>query len=212
MMNFIGSIPLGFILAALVVLIIPGPGVLYIVARSVSHGYRAGLTSVLGLATGALVHVAAAAVGLSAILLASATAFNVVKLLGAGYLIYLGISTLLARRSATKMAAPEALPLYRLFIDGVLISIFNPKIALFFLAFLPQFVDPTSGTFTTQVLLLGCVYVSLALLTDGTYAMLAGSLRKWITPKILDGPALRYVSGTIYLGLGVTAALTGRRT
>jgi len=211
-MSILEAIPLGFIVAALVVLVIPGPGVLYIVARSVSHGYRAGLTSVLGLTTGALVHVGAAAAGLSAILLASATAFNVVKILGAGYLIYLGISTLLARRAATSLTAPQALPLRRLFIDGMLISIFNPKIALFFLAFLPQFVDSTSGAFTTQVLLLGCVYVSLALLTDGTYAMLAGSLRKWITPSTLNGPTLRYVSGTIYLGLGVTAALTGRRT
>ncbi len=119
---------------------------------------------------------------------------------------------MLARRPATNAATPEALPLYRLFVDGVLISVFNPKIAVFFLAFLPQFVDPNSGAFANQVIFLGLVYASLALITDGAYALLAGSLRKWITPKTLNGSTLRYVSGTIYLGLGITAALTGRRT
>lgn len=202
---------LGFIIAALVVLLIPGPGVLYVVARSVSQGYRAGLASVVGLAAGVLVHVAAATAGLSAILLASATAFGVVKVLGAGYLIYLGIQTLLAKRPTTNIDASKNLPLNRLFYDGVIISVFNPKIAMFFLAFLPQFVDPNGGAVTGQIFLLGCIYVALALVTDGGYALLAGSLRHRLTPRVMDGPLLRYLSGTIYIGLGVTAALTGRR-
>jgi len=202
---------IGFIIAALVVLLIPGPGVLYILAQSVSHGYRAGLASVVGLAVGALVHVAAATAGLSAILLASATAFGLIKALGAGYLIYLGISTLLAKRPVVDAHSPLALPHHRLFVDGVLISVFNPKIALFFLAFLPQFVDPNGAAVAHQILFLGLIYVSLALLTDGAYALLAGVLRSRITPRTLQGPVLRYASGMIYLGLGVTAALTGRR-
>jgi len=201
---------LGFIAASLVVLMIPGPGVLYVVARSAAQGYLAGFASVLGLSAGALLHVVAAAIGLSALLLTSATAFGIVKAIGAGYLIYLGIRTLFAKRPTANMKPPPRLTLYRLFMDGVVISIFNPKIAVFFLAFLPQFVDPALGAVTEQVLLLGLLYVGLALLTDGTYALLAGSLRHWLSGPVMQGPLPRYLSGGIYIGLGVKAALTDR--
>lgn len=202
---------LGFVAAALVVLLIPGPGVLYTVARSVGQGRRAGLVSVLGLSIGALVHVAAAAAGLSALLLTSATAFGIVKALGAGYLIYLGIRTLFARRPAVGMVVVSPLSLPRLLIDGVVISVFNPKIALFFLAFLPQFVDPGLGSVPRQVLLLGLLYVALALVTDSAYALLAGGLRNCFSGRVLQGPLPRYLSGCLYLGLGVNAALAGRQ-
>lgn len=202
---------LGFVAASLVVLLIPGPGVLYVVARSVGQGYRAGLASVLGLSAGALLHVAAATAGLSAILLTSATAFGIVKALGAGYLIYLGIRTLLAAHPTPGVQVPAPLSLYRLLADGVLVSAFNPKIAVFFLAFLPQFVDPGRGPIAQQVFLLGIIYVGLALVTDGAYALLAGSLRRWLSGRVLQGPLPRYVSGSLYLGLGINAALTGRR-
>jgi len=202
---------LGFVAAALVLLLIPGPGVLYIVARSLSQGHRAGLVSVLGLSIGALVHVAAATAGLSAILLASATAFGIVKTLGAGYLIYLGIRTLFARGPAASMEASAPRPLYRLFRDGVVVSVLNPKIAVFFLAFLPQFVEPSRGPVPQQVLLLGLTYVGLALITDSGYAFLAGSLRHWLGGRVMQGPLPRYASGVVYLGLGVSTALTGRR-
>lgn len=198
----------GFIAAALVVLLIPGPGVLYVIARSLSQGQRAGLVSVLGLSAGALVHVVAATAGLSAILLASATAFSVVKGLGAVYLIYLGIRTLLVRNP---MAGVEDIPprsLYRLFTDGIVVSIFNPKIAVFFLAFLPQFADPGHGSIAGQILILGLLYVGLALLTDGSYAILAGRLRRWLGGKIMQGPWPRYASGVVYMGLGVGTALS----
>lgn len=206
-----GTLLLGFVAASLVVLLIPGPGVLYVVARSVGQGHRAGLVSVLGLSAGALVHVAAAAAGLSAILLTSSTAFGIVKALGAGYLIYLGIRTLFARRQTVGMEAPAPLSFYRLFVDGVVVSAFNPKIAVFFLAFLPQFVEPSQGSAAQQILLLGLLYVALALITDGTYAMLAGSLRHWLSGRIMQGPLPRYVSGGLYLGLGAYAALADRR-
>jgi len=202
---------LGFVAAALVLLLIPGPGVLYIVARSLSQGHRAGLVSVLGLSIGALVHVAAATAGLSAILLASATAFGIVKTLGAGYLIYLGIRTLFARGPAASVEASAPRPLYRLFRDGVVVSVLNPKIAVFFLAFLPQFVEPSRGSIPHQVLLLGLTYVGLALITDSGYAFLAGSLRHWLGGRVMQGPLPRYASGVVYLGLGVSTALTGRR-
>lgn len=202
---------LGFIIAALVVLIIPGPGVLYIIARSISQGQRAGLISVLGLSVGALLHVAAATLGLSVILLTSATAFNIIKLLGAAYLIYMGIRVLLSRHAIVDMKSPEPQALQRLFIDGVIVSVFNPKIAVFFLAFLPQFVSPNYGSIPQQVFFLGIAYVALALITDGSYAILAGQLRHWLGNKVVQGPLPRYTSGFVYLGLGVSTALTDRR-
>lgn len=202
---------LAFIAAALVVLVIPGPGVLYIVARSLSQGRRAGLVSVVGLSVGALVHVAAATVGLSAILLASATAFGIVKALGAGYLIYLGVRALLARPPSADAGAATAGPLNRLFTDGVVVSVLNPKIAVFFLAFLPQFVDPGQGPVAQQVLLLGLLYVALALITDGAYAFAAGSLQRWVAGPVMQGPLPRYASGVVYIGLGVSTALAERR-
>lgn len=206
-----GTILLGFVAASLVVLLIPGPGVLYVVARSAGQGLRAGFASVLGLSAGALVHVAAATAGLSAILLTSATAFGIVKVLGAGYLIYLGIRTLFAKQPMIHMEAATPLSSYRLFTDGVVVSIFNPKIAVFFLAFLPQFVDPSQGQIPQQVFLLGVIYVALALLTDGAYALLACSLRHCIGGRATRGPLPRYLSGSLYLGLGINAALAERQ-
>lgn len=205
-----GTFLLGFVTAALIVLLIPGPGVLYTIARSISQGRRAGLVSVLGLSAGALVHVAAAAAGLSAILLTSATAFGIVKALGAGYLIYLGIQTLLSARPSVCIKTPPALSFRRLFTDGVVVSIFNPKIAVFFLAFLPQFVDPGAGPIPRQIMMLGLLYVGLALMTDGAYALLASNLRHWLSGSIMQSPLPRYLTGGIYIGLGVNTALTGR--
>jgi threonine/homoserine/homoserine lactone efflux protein len=204
---------LGFIAAALIILLIPGPGVLYIVTRSLTQGHRAGLVSVVGLSAGALVHVVAATAGLSAILVASATAFGIVKLLGAGYLIYLGVRLLLSQPATDTAADVSAAPrsLRRLFTDGIIVSILNPKIAVFFLAFLPQFVEPHRGQVQQQILLLGLVYVGLALITDSGYALLSGYLRHWVGGRVMQGPVPRYASGVVYIGLGVGTALTGRR-
>lgn len=206
-----GTLLLGFVAAALVVLLIPGPGVMYVVARSVGQGHRAGIASALGLSAGTLVHAAAATAGLSAIVLASATAFGIVKLLGAGYLIYLGITTIMTSRPSASTEADTPVPLPRLFTDGVIVSVFNPKIAVFFLAFLPQFVDPNAGPVPQQVMLLGLMYAALALVTDSGYALLAGTLRRWLTGRVMQGPLPKYASGSLYLGLGVAAAFTGRR-
>ena len=206
-----GTLLLGFVAASLVVLLIPGPGVLYVVARSVGQGRRAGLTSVLGLSAGALVHVAATTAGLSAILLTSATAFSVVKTLGAGYLIYLGLRTLLTRSSLLGVQAAKPISLHRVFTDGVIVNVFNPKIAVFFLAFLPQFVDPGNGSVTQQILLLGSIYIVIGLITDGAYAILADRLRHLLGRRVMRGPLPRYLSGSLYLGLGLHTALTGRR-
>lgn len=202
---------LAFVAASLVVLLIPGPGVIYVLTCSVHQGLRAGLISVLGLAAGVLAHIAAAAAGISAILLASATAFNVVRVLGAGYLIYLGLRTLFTRPSSASIEPQARRSSQRLFTDGVLVSIFNPKIALFFLAFLPQFVTPGRWPVPYQILLLGFVYVGLALMTDGIYALLAEHLQRRLGSRVTKGSLPRYLSGSVLVGLGLGAALTGSR-
>ena len=201
---------IAFVAASLVVLLIPGPGVMYIVARSLAQGQRAGLVSVLGLSAGAMVHVVAATAGLSAILLTSAVAFGVVKLLGAAYLIYLGVRTLLARQPQVPIDAPAARAANRLFTDGVIISVLNPKIAVFFLAFLPQFADAARGPIPQQLFLLGLIYVALGLVTDGAYAILAGRSRRWLGNLAGRAPFARYAGGLLFIGLGIGTAVTDR--
>jgi len=196
-----------FLLAALVLLLTPGPAVLYIVARSIDQGRRAGLVSVLSIETGNLVHVLAAALGLSALLLSSALAFSIVKYLGAAYLIYLGLRRLLARDPAQQVAGFQRQSLRRIFRQGVVVAILNPKTALFFLAFLPQFVDPSRGSVTAQLLTLGCLFVLMAMVTDSAYALLAGSAGQWLKGTRSFVRAERYVVGSVYIGLGITAAL-----
>jgi len=197
-----------FILAALVLLLTPGPAVLYIVARSIDQGRRAGLVSALGVHAGTLVHIAAAAAGLSALLAASATAFSVVKYLGAGYLVYLGIRRLRDRSTAAARTDARRRSLSRAFLDGAVVNVLNPKTALFFLAFLPQFVDVSRGGVGGQILVLGLVFVGLGLVTNGGYALAAGTAAGWLRghPKILGRE--RWISGGLYVGLGVAAALS----
>lgn len=196
-----------FLVAALVLLLTPGPAVLYIVARSLDQGRLAGLVSVLGIEVGNSVHVLAAAVGLSAVLLSSALAFSIVKYLGAAYLIYLGLRRLLARAAVQPAAGLQRQSLRRIFRQGVIVAILNPKTALFFLAFLPQFVDPSKGSATAQLLTLGCLFVLMAIVTDSLYALLAGTAGHWLKGTRSFARAERYVVGSVYIGLGVTAAL-----
>ncbi len=145
-----------FVLAALVLLLTPGPAVLYIVARSIDQGRRAGLVSMLGVHAGTLVHISAAAAGVSAVLAASATAFSAVKFLGAGYLVYLGLRRILQRSAVSGNAAARRARLRRAFLDGVVVNVLNPKTALFFLAFLRQFVDVSRGRVGARSWCSGC--------------------------------------------------------
>ena len=197
-----------FALASFVLIIVPGPAVLYVVARSLEQGRAAGLVSVLGVGTGALVHFIGAALGLSALLATSAVAFSVVKFLGAGYLIYLGLRTLFSRSATHGPKALPRLPLHKIFVQGIVVNVLNPKAALFALAFLPQFLDPTRGAVALQALVLGAVFVAIAFVSDGLYALLAGSLGVWLRQRPGFLSVQRYVSGTI-LALGVATAFTG---
>jgi threonine/homoserine/homoserine lactone efflux protein len=196
-----------FFAGALIMLLTPGPAVLYIVARSVDQGRRAGIVSVLGIQTGALVHVVAATLGLSAILLTSALAFDLVKYLGAAYLIYLGVKSLLSKTPASGGDVVERRSLRAIYRQGVVVAILNPKTALFFFAFLPQFVDPARGSVPLQFLLLGLMFVAMASCTDGSYALLSGTAGSWLkrNPQFLR--AQKYVTGTVYIGLGLVTAL-----
>ena len=194
-----------FAAAALALLVIPGPAVLYIVAQSAEHGRRAGVVSVAGVHVGTLVHVAAAALGLSAIIVSSAVAFSVVKYAGAAYLVYLGIRRLLTQEPRELLPSRDA-PLYGLFRQGIVVNVLNPKTALFFLAFLPQFVDP-DRTVWTQVVVLGLAFVILGFVSDGLYAFAAGSIGRWLRER---RRLLRYASGSVFVSLGVSAALAKR--
>jgi threonine/homoserine/homoserine lactone efflux protein len=197
-----------FMAAALVLLITPGPAVLYIVARSIDQGRRAGLVSMLGVHAGTLVHVAAAAAGLSALLAASAMAFSVVKYLGAAYLIFLGVRRLLDRTTSVTSPRPQRRHLRRAFLDGVVVNVLNPKTALFFLAFLPQFVMTARGDAGAQILGLGLLFVGLGVITDGLYAVGAGTAAHWLRGNPQFVRSERWVSGSMYIGLGVAAALS----
>ncbi len=197
-----------FALASLALAIVPGPAVLYIVAQSVQGGRRAGVVSALGVSTGGMVHVAAAVIGLSAVLAASATAFTIVKIAGAVYLVWLGVRTLLSRDDsiAGRRAEPTMARTYR---QGVIVNVLNPKTALFFLAFLPQFVDPDGST-RGQLALLGITFVVIALTTDLIWALVAGTAGAVLKRSRTFLRIQRYVSGTIFIGLGALAAATGR--
>ena len=197
-----------FVLAALLLLVTPGPAVLYIVARSLEQGRRAGLVSMLGVHVGTLVHVAAAAVGVSALLAASATAFGIVKYVGAAYLVYLGVRRIRDGRSVLAAEQLPARPLRRAFLDGVVVNVLNPKTALFFLAFLPQFVDVGRGAIGAQILALGVVFVLLGLMTDGAYALMAGTAAQWLRAQPRFLVSERWISGGMYIGLGIASVMS----
>jgi threonine/homoserine/homoserine lactone efflux protein len=200
-----------YVVTAVIVLIIPGPAVLYIVSQGVRHGRRAGVTAVLGVHMGSLVQVIGAVAGLSWLLVSSSLAFTVVRYAGAAYLIYLGVRKLLSKGEAELAAAAPAKSTARLFREGALVNVLNPKLALFFLAFLPQFVDPARGAIPIQTAIFGLTFVLIGLCTDGAYALLAGTVGPWLrsSTRFLRGE--RYAVGATFIGLGVVAALTPGR-
>jgi threonine/homoserine/homoserine lactone efflux protein len=199
-----------FCLASAALAVVPGPAVTYIVMHSVDKGRRAGLASAAGVASGGLVHVAAATVGLSALIASSATAFTVVKLVGAVYLIVVGIRRIAGRDDSKQVQAPPA-PLRRIYRQGVIVNVFNPKTALFFLAFLPQFID-RGASVPPQVAVLGLTFAAIAFASDCLYALLADLLAGRLRRGGRGSKARRYFSGGIFVALGVTAAAAHRST
>jgi threonine/homoserine/homoserine lactone efflux protein len=201
-----------FVAASLVLLLTPGPAVLYIVARAVQQGRTAGLVSVIGIHLGTIVHITAAAVGLSALLVSSALAFAVVKYLGAAYLIWMGIRTFMAKDADEAMPVIKAQSLRRAFRDGFVVNLLNPKTAIFFLSFLPQFVDASRGAVHWQILALGLTFMGLGIVSDGMFALVAGAAGDFLRRSRRFQRMLRWFSGTSFIGLGVSAAMASRRS
>ena len=198
-----------FCAATLALLLVPGPAVLFIVTRSVAQGRSAGLISVLGVHAGSLVHVAAATLGISALLAASATAFTVVKYAGIAYLVWLGARKLLRRGGDDEAVELPVHSRRRMFWEGFVVNVLNPKTAIFFLAFLPQFTDAAIGPIAPQMLLLGLLWVVLGMASDGTYAMLAATLAGRVRRSATARRRLDIGTGLVYLGLA--AWLTGEK-
>lgn len=199
-----------FFVASAVLLLTPGPAVLYIVGRSVDQGRRAGVVSTLGIAVGTLFHIAAAALGVSAILMTSAMAFNSVKYLGAAYLIYLGIRKLMEKDEPQQDTVIKRQSLSKIFYEGAVVNLLNPKTALFFFAFLPQFIDPARGAAAGQVLWLSAIFMLMALFSDNIYALLAGTAGNWLRQNTKFLRIQRYITGCVYIFLGLTAARVRR--
>ena len=196
-----------FCAASFALAVVPGPAVLYIVTQSIDQGRVAGAVSALGIAVGGLIHATAATLGLSALLASSATAFAIVKYAGAAYLVALGVARLLSREQAGVEARPPR-PRRRLFRDGVVVNVLNPKTALFFLAFLPQFVDPEGTAAAAQIFALGLIFVLIALASDSLWALTAGTLGGVLKRSRAYLAVRRWVSGIVFVALGLSAART----
>lgn len=192
-----------FITAATILIIVPGPAVLYIMMKSMEQGYKAGIASVLGVGIGAMVHVIAAAVGISALLVASATAFSILKYFGAIYLIYLGIKKIIDKSPPIEERKVDKKSLFNIFYEGVIVNILSPKSAIFFFAFLPQFINPERGGTTSQILFLGLLFFIIALASDMCYVLLSGRLVKQFRASTLYPKIQKYASGSIHIALGL---------
>lgn len=202
----------GFFLTALVILVIPGPSVLFVISRGVAYGRRTALATVVGNSVGAFMQMCLVALGLGTIVERSVTAYNIVKLVGAAYLVYLGVQGFRQRHQLTQatLGGAEPKPLRRILREGFFVGVTNPKLIVFASAALPQFVDPSRGHVTLQLLVLAIMFQTLATLSDGTYGMLAGSLRNWFagSPKRLS--TMSGIGGLAIVGLGLNLALSGR--
>jgi threonine/homoserine/homoserine lactone efflux protein len=196
-----------FIATALALLAIPGPAVLYVVGRSIDQGRNAGLSSVLGITTGTVVHVTLATVGLSSLVLASKVAFDAVRYVGAVYLIFLGIRRLLSRRIEEDRAKRAPRSRRDLYTQGLIVNLLNPKTIIFIFAFIPQFVDVGAGHVGLQIMLLGLTFAGLGLATDSLYAVVAGTVADRLRGTPVFARVERWLGGSVLIGLGIAAAI-----
>ena len=200
-----------FMLAALALNLSPGPSILYILSRSLGQGREAGIVSVLGLATATLIHAMAAALGLSTLFVYSPVAFAVVKYLGAAYLIYLGIATLRSSSGLQPARAAVPLALAAIYRQGVVTDLLNPKVALFFIAFLPQFVDPAAGSPALQILFFGLLFHVTGVPVNLMVALAGGRLAALLKRRPSWARMQSWISGTVLIGLGLRLALSEQR-
>jgi threonine/homoserine/homoserine lactone efflux protein len=200
-----------FVTASLALNVTPGPDMLYVVARSTAEGRRAGVVSSLGIAAGSLVHMTLVAAGLSSLLLAVPYAYDAVRLLGAAYLLYIGVRSLIAARGAGS-GLPELrrATLAAVFRQGMMTNLLNPKVALFFLAFLPQFVDRSQGHVAVQLVFLGLLFNTLGTTVNVLVAVLASRAGDWSRGRVGSSPWMRRVPGAVFVGLGLRLAFLRR--
>jgi threonine/homoserine/homoserine lactone efflux protein len=198
-----------FVVASLVLLVTPGPASVYIITRSIEQGWIAGVVSSLGLGVGSLVHVAAAWIGMTVVLFSSDLAFTTLKYAGAAYLVYLGIQAMRAGDEIRLDGRIDREGLKQAFSQAIVVNLLNPKAALFFIAFLPQFVDPSRGNAGGQLLFLCAVFFAMAITTDSIYAILAGRVGDLLRTNPTFRRRQRYFSAAVYVLLGVAAALSG---
>jgi threonine/homoserine/homoserine lactone efflux protein len=201
---------LTFAVAALLLIVVPGPNVLFIISRGIEQGRRAAVTSAMGVETGMLVHTAAATLGLSALVASSDLVFSIVKYAGAAYLVWMGIQSMRSRPDPLQLeGARGRLSLRRLYLQGLVINVLNPKVGLFFLAFLPQFVDSERGSSAAQIMVFGAVFFVIATISDLSYALASGSIGSWLGTREWVSRQRNRFSGMIYIGLGALAAMSG---
>ena len=212
MNNLLPDWPLlsAFLIASFILAVTPGPGVFYIVTRSLLQGRRHGLASVAGVTLGNLGNAIGASIGLAALFAVSSVAFTVVKYAGAGYLVYLGIQTLRARKPDAQADMPQPVPLRRIFRDGFVVALLNPKTAIFFAAFLPQFMSQEAAP-ALQGIALGALFVVMAAATDSAYALTASAVAPLLAQARGVRSLGRYVTGGAFIGLGLFTALSGPR-
>jgi threonine/homoserine/homoserine lactone efflux protein len=196
-----------FLLAAIALNITPGPDVLYVTARSLSQGRKAGIVSAVGLGVGYLIHTTAAAVGISALLASSVSAYLLLKYVGAAYLIYLGIRTIFNKTEIATSSQFQSVSSTKLFWQGFLTSILNPKVAIFFLAFLPQFVDRSSQWAIAQILFLGITFTFTATVWNTFVAVFIGSFGTWLKHRPTFSQVLQWLSGSVLIALGIRVAV-----
>jgi threonine/homoserine/homoserine lactone efflux protein len=196
-----------FVVASAVLGITPGPDIIYVVVRGAAQGPRAGIAAAAGLCTGIIAHTAFAVIGLTAILAASATAFTVVKLAGAAYLVYLGVRMLVGRDELDFSGDGKQQPLGAIYRQTILMNILNPKVGLFFLAFLPQFIDPAAGPAAPQFALLGTIFMAVSFVVMAGAGMAGGQLRRWLATSARATRVIQYTAGTILVALGLRLAL-----
>lgn len=201
---------LAFALAALLLIAVPGPSVLFVIGRTLALGRRGGLLSVLGNAAGELLQIAAVALGVGAVLARSVLLFGVVKFAGAAYLIYLGIQAIRHRgKGPTTAGKPRPTSSWQIFRQGFFVGATNPKSIVFFVAVLPQFVDYSAGAIALQLATLGALFIAIALASDSGWALIAGTARRWFASSPRRIAALGTTGGVMMIGLGGTLALVG---
>lgn len=203
---------LAFVGVALALIVVPGPSVLFVISRGVALGRRAAVTTVVGNAAGVYLQVVAVALGVGALVERSVLVFRVLSLAGAAYLVVLGLRTLRDRRrlAAALEAEVEARTTGRILGEGFVVGLVNPKVVVFFAAVLPQFTDPARGSVPVQLLVLGAVFVGIALVSDSAWGVAAGTARSWLARSPRRLAALGGTGGLVMIGLGLRLAVTGR--